>query len=250
MSEKIYPNLEKKNMLKILDKGKRMDGRAFDEFRPVFLETGVYNRAVGSASVKIGGTFIACGVKVGEGEPYPDSPNSGVITSNADLVPVADPEYQAGPPSEESIELARVVDRGIRESHAIDLDKLCVKPGELVKMVYIDNYVLDFDGNFIDASALATCAALHTAEIKGFGKLPISKKPIANTFCKIGKHILLDANLEEERCMDARLTVTIEDKGHICAMQKAGSGNFTVDEIKYCVKTAQKRTKELRKLIK
>ena len=64
-----------------------------------------------------------CGVKVGTGEPFEDTPNDGVLTVNAELVPVASPNFEPGPPNEDSIELARVVDRGISESHAIDNDK-------------------------------------------------------------------------------------------------------------------------------
>ena len=42
--------------------------------------------------------------------------------------------------------MARVVDRGIRESKAIDLEKLCVEAGKLVFVVFVDVYVLNHDG--------------------------------------------------------------------------------------------------------
>ncbi|MEK7831904.1 MAG: hypothetical protein AAB401_12500, partial [Acidobacteriota bacterium] len=47
------------------------------------------------------------------------------------------------------IELARVVDRGLRESHCIDLDKLVIKPGEKVFTVFVDIHILDHQGNLI-----------------------------------------------------------------------------------------------------
>jgi exosome complex component RRP42 len=70
------------------------------------------------------------GIKMDIGEPYPDEPDSGVMTTAAELIPMASPDFESGPPDEESIELARVVDRGIRESKIIDVDKLCVVPSE------------------------------------------------------------------------------------------------------------------------
>lgn len=244
------PKIEKESVRKIIENKKRLDNRKFDEYRKIELKTGVYERAEGSANCKIGNTQVAVGVKVGEGEPYPDSPDVGVLITTAELVPTASPLYQPGPPSENAIELARVVDRGLRESKAIELEKLCIEPEVKVRTVFVDNYVLDYAGNFIDTAALGAIAALHTAEIPDEGKLPVVKKPIANTFIKVGENILLDPSLEEEHVLDARLTITIEDKDNVCAMQKAGSGFWTQEEIMQCVKTAIKKTKEMRKLVK
>jgi exosome complex component RRP42 len=246
----IVPEIEKQSITKLISEGKRLDGRAFDEFRPISIETGTLERAEGSAIVKIGDTQVAAGIKMGEGEPYPDSPDVGVLSTNAELVPMASPEFRSGPPDEHTIELARVIDRGIRESQCIDLKKLCIEPGEKTRMVFIDAYVLDHDGNFIDTGALAAIAALHNAEVEDFGKLPVSKKPIACTFVKIGGNILLDPTLEEERIADARLTVTTEEDGNVCAMQKAGKSHWTADEVMQCVKTSLKKGKEIRKLLK
>ncbi len=242
--------IERDSIFKIVEAGERLDGRKFDEYRPISIEIGVYKRAEGSARAKIGNTQVACGVKIGEGVPYPDSPNEGMLTVNAELVPMASPTFQPGPPSEGAIELARVVDRGIREAKTIDMKQLCITPGEKVRAVFVDTYVLDHDGNFMDTAALGAIVALHHTEIPEFGKLPVSKKPIANTFIKIGKNILLDPSLEEERVMDARLTVTTDEAGNVVAMQKASPGFWTPEEVLHCVDVAFTKGAELRKLVK
>jgi exosome complex component RRP42 len=72
-----------------------------------------------------------------------------------------------GPPKFDAIELPRLVDRVIRESHVIELDKLVVKAGEQVWTVIIDIYPLNDDGNLIDAAVLAALAALKQAKIPG-----------------------------------------------------------------------------------
>jgi exosome complex component RRP42 len=249
MSVEIIPNLAKKATRALIKTGKRPDGRAFDQMRPVKITVGDYKRAEGSATCWLGKTMVATGIKIGVGTPYPDSPDVGVLSSNAELVPAADPQFQAGPPKEEAIELARVVDRGIRESKCIELEKLCITPGEETRMVYIDSYVMDNDGNYMDAASIAAITALHNTVIEDFGPLPITKKPIANTFIKVGSDILLDPCLEEEYVADARLTISVEENNNVCAMQKAGSGSWTKDEVLKCIDLAVTRAAETRKKV-
>jgi exosome complex component RRP42 len=155
------------------------------------------------------------------------------------------------------------VDRGIRESKAIDLKKLCVESGKLVFVVFVDVYVLNHDGNLIDASAIAALAALMNTKMfkyevvdgeivkkPGYTPLPIVNYPIAVTFAKIGDKILMDTGLDEEQVMDARLTMTLEKDGNVCAIQKGGgSGYFTKEEILNATKTALEKTEELRKIV-
>ncbi|EQD52924.1 exosome complex RNA-binding protein, partial [mine drainage metagenome] len=199
---------------KIKKEGLRADGRKLDEMRKVTIQTNFIPRAAGSAVVTLGRTKVVCGVKIEAGEPFPDTPNQGVLTTNVELLPMAFPTFEAGPPSEDSIEIARVVDRGIRESKMIDLQKLVVEPAKQVWIVFIDIDVIDFDGNLIDACTIAAVSALSTAVVPGstIGKqdfqLPITCKPASVTMVKVGDTIVVDPDLEEEQIATARLTVT------------------------------------------
>jgi exosome complex component RRP42 len=217
-------------------------------------------RAEGSARVLLGKTQVLVGVKVETGEPFPDTPNEGVLTVNAELVPVASPNFEPGPPNEDSVELARVVDRGIRESKAIDNEKLCIEPGKKVFVVFVDVYVLNHDGNLIDASALAAMAALLNTkmpnyEIKdgelkikqGYTPLPVKSHPVTVTTGKINNSLIVDPALEEEQVMDSRISMAINDEGNICAVQKGGSGYFTPQQILEASKIAQEKAAEIRK---
>ena len=194
-----------KQIEQLLEKSKRLDGRGLLDTRDIKIEQGLIERAEGSARCFLGKTEVLCGVKVETGEPFPDTPNDGVMTVNAELVPIASPNFEPGPPDEKSIELARVVDRGIRESHAIDTEKLCIEPGKKVFVVFVDVYVLNHDGNLIDASALAAMAALlntkmpnyeiNDGELKikqGYTPLPMKSHPITVTVAKINNHLLVD----------------------------------------------------------
>jgi exosome complex component RRP42 len=263
MTSDIVVNVKKKRITDILANGKRTDGRGLTEYREIQIESGVIERAEGSARVRLGKTEILVGVKVGTGTPFADVPDKGVLTVNAELVPLASPDFEPGPPGEKAVELARVVDRGIRESKAIDLEKLCLESGKLVFVVFVDVYVLNHDGNLIDASTMAALAALLNTKMfkytvkegaivkkPGYNPLPIVNYPVSVTFAKIGNKLILDTGLDEEQVMDARLTMTMDKDGNICAMQKGGgSGYFTKEEIFDAAKIALKKTAELRKLV-
>lgn len=246
---------------KLIEEEMRIDERKFDEFREIKIETDVIKKAEGSARVLLGNTNVLVGIKMSVGEPFPDTFDEGVLIVNAELVPVASPTFEPGPPNENAIEIARIVDRGIRESKCIDLEKLCMEEGKKVWNVNIDIHVLDHDGNLIDASALGAMAALLTAKLPKYngeniiygeydGKVPIKDIPIAVTVSKISNKLLIDTNLEEENALDARITITTNEKGELCAIQKGGVGFFTTEELKEAVDLSIKKSKDLRKLIK
>jgi len=258
-------SIDKDLIKNIVSNGKRLDNREFDQYRDIIIETNVIPQAEGSARVKIGDTEVIAGVKLDLGEPFPDSGDEGMLMVGAEFVPLASEEFEAGPPSESSIELARVVDRAIRESKCIDMKKLCIKEGEKVWCVFVDIDVIDHDGNLIDASALASVAALMNTKMLKLEKdgenykvnyeektdepLPLLKKPVNTTFVKIGNAILADPTVQEEDTMDARLTVgTFEEDGEIklCSMQKGGSEGFTIDEIEKIIDLAEIKGKEIR----
>jgi exosome complex component RRP42 len=244
----------------LLEKGKRLDERGLLDTREIKIEQGIIEKAEGSARVYLGKTEVLVGVKVETGEPFPDTPNDGVMTVNAELVPLASPHFEPGPPDENSIELARVVDRGIRESHAVDTEKLCIESGKKVFVVFVDVYVLNHDGNLIDASAIAAMAALMNTkmpnyEIKdgelkikqGYTPLPMKAHPITVTIGKIAGKLIVDPWLEEESVMDSRVTFAYNEDGKICAIQKGGSSYFTPQQILEASKIAQDKAVELRK---
>jgi len=247
-------------VLNALRDGKRLDGRGFEDYREISVEKHISENAEGSARVRLGQTEVVVGVKMIPGTPYPDSPDLGTISVGADLLPLADPEWEARPPSPQAIEVARVVDRGIRESKCLDFKKLCIREGELVWVVFIDGYVMNFDGNMFDALSLASLAALNESKtpkleddkvVKGefTGKLGVERQPIMSTFAKIGKYIVVDPDLSEERAADARFSVSTTEDDYICACQKGGNGSFTVDELTHCIETAFAKAKELRKKV-
>lgn len=239
---------------------KRFDGRKLDDYRDVEIKTGVIAKAEGSAYCKLGKTKVIAGVKMGLGEPFPDTPDEGTIIVNAEFTPLASPDFESGPPSEDATELARVVDRGIRESECLDLKKLKVKGSEKVWSVFIDVHIINHSGNLIDCSFLAAMAALLTAKMPKVKDdvidysvhekdLGVGHVPIEVTVCKVGSKMVLDPDIEEEKGIEAKLTVAVREDDMVVAMQKQGMTGITMKEAKDMIELAIKKSKELRKAV-
>ncbi|NQU79593.1 exosome complex protein Rrp42 [Candidatus Woesearchaeota archaeon] len=243
----------------LLSKQTRLDGRTNEQYREISVEYGVSKNAEGSARVKIGETEVISGVKMEVMKPYSDRPDAGSLMVNVELNPLSSPEFENGPPSILAIELARITDRCIRESKAIDVKKLCIKSGEKMWMVVIDVCTLNDAGNLFDAVALAAVAAVTDAVFPAFDgeivdyknktsdKLPLSKTPVSTTIYKYGDHLLVDPTSDEEKVYDSRMTVGVLEDGSICSLQKGGDDAIEPDIVVKMIELAKVKSQELRK---
>ncbi len=259
----ILEHLRKEQMDELLKIERRLDGRTLTDYRELKIETNLIKKAEGSALVTLGNTQVIAGVKAEVDRPFSDMPDKGLLICNAEVLPLASAYAEPGPPDENAIELARVVDRGIRESEMIDLKQLVIKEGEKVYAVFVDVSVLNVDGNLFDATSYAVVSALLTSKIPKYElkddeivktdeylQTPINTIPISITMARIGDAIIVDPTAEEEACMDARTTMTVDTNNNVCAVQKGGSGTFSAEQIKYMVDLAIKKSGDIREIIK
>jgi exosome complex component RRP42 len=245
-NENVIPIIKRESILHMLERGTREDGRELTDYRPLSITLDYAKKADGSALVKLGDTSVLAGVKIEEEEPFIDTPSQGNLVVNVELLPLAYETFEPGPPDENAIELSRVVDRSLRDSKAVDLNKLVIEVGKKVWTVWVDIYVLDYGGNVLDASTLAAVAALYNAKLpkvlnengeikivkeeKG-DRVPIMFPVVTITAAKIGKYIVIDPDLEEEGISDAKISISYTPEGRIVGMQKTGQGSFTLQEI-------------------
>lgn len=256
-------NLTGDRIKKYLKEGKRFDNRKPDEFREITIETGVSENAEGSARVKIGKTEVLVGIKMNIGEPYPDSPNKGNLMVTAELLPLSSPRFESGPPKFPTIELGRVIDRGIRESKFIEFEKLCIKEGEKVWTVFVDIYSINDDGNLFDAAGMGAIAALKNAKMPKYDEkeekivygektknnIPLSKEiPIAITIHKLGENLIVDPTREEEDISEARVTIG-SSNGIISSMQKGNSHSIKKEEFEKALDICEKVERDVFKKI-
>ncbi|MFQ5870534.1 MAG: RNA-binding protein [Candidatus Geothermarchaeales archaeon] len=257
--------LVSKRVKGLIEKGKRIDGRALNEFRELTIEPNVISIADGSAKVTLGSTVIVAGINFGLDHPFPDTPNMGMLFTEGEILPTASLRARPGPPSERAIELSRVVDRGVRESKMLPMEEMVLEPGERVLKVNVDFSILADSGNLIDAASLAAVAALSTStwpdpdelrkktgiavEEVSRTKLPLRDLPVAVTVADLFGQLVSDPSSEEELVLNSRLTVTHTKDDVICAMQKGGRQGLTTDQIHEAVGMAEEKSKELRQFL-
>lgn len=253
---------EKFHLLRYLSDGIKSDGVLLDKYRDISYEVNTIKTAEGSCDLKLGNTHVIAGVKFEMGTPYEDTPDEGGIMINVELLPLSSPDYFPGPPTDKAIELSRVIDRGIRESGAVDLKSLCIVEGEQVLTVVVDVCAINDDGNLLDAGALASLIALKNAKIPKIenGKIDytqltkdtvkLKELPITITCYKIGEYVFVDPTTYEEKYYDSRLTITTIDDSSIVALQKGGEKAITISDVDKMTDLALTKSKEIRKMIK
>lgn len=255
MGEDILSDIKRDYVLSRLREDQRIDGRKFDEFRSIEIQTGIISKAEGSALVRIGNTQVVVGIKMQPGEPYPDTPDTGIIITNAELVPLASPTFEPGPPDENSIELARVVDRGIRESEAVDLSRLVIDENK-VWIIFVDIHALDDDGNLMDASALAAISALldttvpaEKFEVGDNFPLPVRDLPVSITSLVVDGKILVDPSRDEMSIGHNLITITSDQDDNIVAIQKSGSYHLLEEKFYELIEISIAKAREIRDML-
>ncbi len=258
---KPYPTkIMQEKLYELISRGERLDGRKPHEYRSLEIQTAIIEKAEGSAAVTLGGTKIIAGVKTSLGSPYPDTPNQANIVVSAELLPLASSFFEPGPPDERAIELARVVDRCVRESKMLDLEKLVFIPGRSVLVIYVDVYVLDYDGNYFDPSVLATVAALATCRIPqyesrngevvavpdSFTSLPVRRFPVSVTVGFLRDKMVVDPTALEESAIDTSLVMGWSEENEIAAIQKNLPGMMQLSLINELLRVSREKSSELR----
>ncbi len=261
----VIPKLKQEVMKKMVEQGVRIDGRGLNDYRKLSISVGVVKTADGSSLVTLGNTKVIAGVKVEVGKPFEDTPDEGALIVNLEIAPTASPDVEPGPPDENAIEIARVVDRTIRHSGFLDFKTLSIVSGKHAWFLWVDVYVLNHDGNLVDASTIAAVTALmNTAlpkveldpsgniiKIDKSSRAPLTlntdKLPLTITHIKMGNILLIDPTRDEEDLSDGTYIVGVAG-GNVVAIQKV-MGAFTRDEINYMINNSTNQYARLKDLI-
>jgi exosome complex component RRP42 len=124
--------------------------------------------------------------------------------------------------------------------------------------------ILDNGGNVLDCLFLATRGALQNTRIpktrvqevahgdydfelldtmeqlKGWQNVPVTV-----TLHRIGNRVVVDPTMMEEWSTSAKLTVAINQKGNICAIQKSGDRGFDPSSLSEMISVAKHTAKHL-----
>ncbi|KAI4462661.1 exosome complex exonuclease ribosomal rna processing protein [Holotrichia oblita] len=259
-------NCEKKFIKKALSEWNRLDGRAFEEFRELKIEFG---KDWGCCTVALGDTRVLAQVSCEVQQPKASRPSEGILNINLELTPLGAPNFEAGRQSELSVQLNRLLEKGLKDSKAVDLESLCIKVNEKVWMFRVDVNVLNHEGNILDAASIAALAALshfrrpdvtfdgeefiiHTYAQKDPIPTVIHHYPVCISYAVFenGEIILADPNLLEENVSDAQFTIGLNGYKEVCGMHLGGSAAMNIDTILKTSQSAARRAKTIIEEIK
>ncbi|GFR41126.1 hypothetical protein Agub_g1774 [Astrephomene gubernaculifera] len=251
-------------ILKALAEECRLDGRRPYDMRKIKFQFSLDDR---SATVGLGSTRVMAVVSAALEAPFPDRPSEGPLRFNVEFSPMASPAFEPGRPGEDAIQVARLVERALRQSGAVDQEALCVVAGRKVWSLRVDCHVLDSGGNLLDACCLAALAALLAfrkpeVELGGEGgtelrvlppelreplPLTIHHLPVAVTFALFqgGDVLLVDPSLKEAAASSGSCTLVMNPAGEVCCVHKADGIGLSTQQFMRCVRLAGERAKEV-----
>nr|CAH8841242.1 unnamed protein product [Trichobilharzia regenti] len=249
MDTVLLSDLERFYLVQGVELGCRMDGRRPSEYRPLEIETSILSHANGSASIRIGETFILCCVKTEVGKPSLTALNEGRIEINVECYPTATHRCNDKIASELAERLKATL-QSVYQSEFLDLSSLCIQRGRQCWIVYIDLLILEGAGNLLDASSLVIKAALLNATQSNSSLISVfqNKKkmltsessaehsyedmlPLFVTVHKIGNAYVIDATKEEEACSLSRLSVVIYPDGSLGSIERDGCCSCQLETI-------------------
>jgi len=265
MSEAYLSEYEKIFLLHGVQDGMRLDGRSFNDYRPIQVEFEKINNSYGSCQLVLGETKLIATVKAEIDEPEANTPNLGKIDFLVDCSANATPEFQGRGGENIASKIVNVLNN-IFSVNNFDLTQLCIAEGKKCWHMYVDIVLLEYCGNLYDACVLAVKLALSKTKLPKLliksddeGQIEIDfsdntsdlvvlkteEVPYATTINKIGQYYVVDADLKEETVTKVRITLGFDNKGNIRFGNKDGFGSLDPDTLYTMIDVAKSASKYL-----
>ena len=228
----------------------RLDGRAFDELRPVRITRGFTSNPAGSVLVEFGNTRVMCTASVEEGVPrFKRDSGEGWLTAEYAMLPSATHERMPresmkGKVKGRTHEISRLVGRSLRA--AVDLSQL----GE--NTIQLDCDVLQADGGTRTASITGAMVAVIDAlkVLKKRGGLK-GGDPVKQMIAAVSVGIyqgepVLDLDYLEDSAAETDLNVVMTNAGGFIEVQGTAEGApFHADELNAMLALAHDGVRQL-----
>ncbi len=220
----------------LLINGKRLDGRAPDELRPIRMTANPIRNAAGSAYIEWGNNKILAAV-YGPREALPkhtSNPNRAIIKCRYTMAPFSSLEEHGRPGmNRRAIEISKVTKEVFENAILLDLF-----PGNEIS-IFVE--VLQSDGG--TRAAGITCAAVALAA----SGIPMRDMPYAVSAGKVGDQVILDLNKLEDNYSDADMPVAINPRtGEITLLQM--DGELTPAQVKEAMAMIEKSGETITKI--
>ncbi len=226
----------------------RIDGRSYDQLRPIEIVTDFVKFPEGSVLITCGNTKVLCCASVEDGAPRHVPEGTGWVTAEYSMLPRANRERSKRDVSRlklspRSAEIQRLIGRSLRA--AIDLKAL----GD--RIITVDCDVLQGDGGTRTASVTGGFLAMAMACEKMVKEGWLGRSPIKNYVAAVSAGIvddraLLDLCYEEDSRAMVDLNCVMNDAGELIEVQGTGEGrSFTLNEQQELLRLCAKGIREL-----
>jgi ribonuclease PH len=228
---------------------KRVDGRAWDELRPVRITPGCQSFAEGSALIELGKTQVLCSVSVEDRvPPFLKGGGSGWVTAEYAMLPRATVtrtprDSSMGRVGGRNQEIQRIIGRSLRA--VIDLSAL----GE--RTLTVDCDVLQADGGTRTAAITGAYVALHQAmqtmiNMGVLSRIPLKSAVAATSVGIVHDYRVLDLCYDEDFNAEVDFNVVMTSRGEFVEVQATAEGKpFTKESIDSLLSLAEKGIKQL-----
>ncbi|NIP29041.1 MAG: ribonuclease PH [Candidatus Dadabacteria bacterium] len=227
----------------------RIDGRKFDQLRPVEIELGTMRYAEGSALITMGETKVLCSASVDESvPPFLKDTGTGWVTAEYSMLPRATKtrtrrDSARGKIGGRTHEIQRIIGRVLRS--VVDFEKL----GE--RSILIDCDVIQADGGTRTAAITGAFVALKKSIINLVDEGVLKDDPLTDFIAAISVGIVdgepfLDLNYTEDSRAEVDMNVAMTRSGHFVELQGTAEENpFNKEELDILLMLAQKGIHEL-----
>ena len=221
--------------------------RAYDELRPISIQSHVNCWAEGSAQISMGKTKVLCTASLSEKTPqWLNKPGHGWLTAEYAMLPRSgdfrmsrEKAFNSG----RSQEISRLIGRSLRS--AVDLSKL----GE--RQIYIDCDVLQADGGTRTAGITGGFVALALALKNLKDQYIIKDIPLKNYVCAVSiglnkEQFYLDLDSKEDKSCETDMNFVMNDQNNFIEIQgTAEKQSFTKSQMSDMMDLAHKAGAEL-----
>ena len=229
----------------------RIDGRTFDQLRPIEIIPDINKFAEGSCLIRCGNTHVLCTASVEDKPPRHVPEGEGWVTAEYSMLPRANRERSRRDISKlklspRSAEIQRLVGRSLRA--VVDMKKL--GPWNIT----VDCDVLQGDGGTRTASITGGFVAMMLAfrKMKEEGlicEIPVSGYVAAVSAGIVEHQPMLDLCYEEDSSAMVDLNCVMDDQGRLIEIQGTGEGRpFTVEEQRQLVDLCARGIKQLQSI--
>lgn len=200
------------------DKGKRLDGRKFDELRPIKIEANVLKRADGSAYLEWGENKILAAV-YGPREAHPrhlQDPTKAIVQCRYNMAAFSVNDRKRPGPDRRSTEISKIL------SEALEY----VVFTEQFPRTSIDVFI-----EVLQADAGTRCSGLTAASVAlADAGIPMKDLIVSCAFGKVDGKVVLDLFKEEDNHGEADVPLAVVPRTEEVVLLQM-DGHLTVDEL-------------------